>query len=63
MSSVVLLLSGILTDSVTDPARKNALILTMRYIAFAMVLVDVAISAVVLLAVNLLERKPKGGRP
>ena len=27
------------------------------------VLVDVAISAVVLLAVNLLERKPKGGRP
>ena len=45
MSSVVLLLSGILTDSVTDPARKNTLILTMRYIAFAMVLVDVAMQA------------------
>ena len=31
--------------------------------AMQWVLVDVAISAVVLLAVNLLERKPKGGRP
>ena len=31
--------------------------------AMQWVLVDVALSAVVLLAVNLLERKPKGGRP
>ena len=31
--------------------------------AMQWVLVDVVISAVVLLAVNLLERKPKGGRP
>ena len=31
--------------------------------AMQWMLVDVAISAVVLLAVNLLERKPKGGRP
>lgn len=41
MSSVVLLLSGILTDAVSGSSLQNKLILILRYLAFGMVLIDV----------------------
>jgi len=45
MSSVILLLSGILTDAVAGSEMQNTLILGLRYFAFVLVLVDVGMQA------------------
>ena len=41
MSSVVLLLSGILTDAVSGSSHQATIILALRYFAFALVIIDV----------------------
>lgn len=45
MSSAVLLLSGVLTDAVSGSAHQGQIILLFRYLAFALVLVDVGMQA------------------
>lgn len=45
MSSAILLLSGLLTDAVAGSPFQDKLILALRYLAFALVLVDVAMQA------------------
>ena len=44
-SSVILVLSGLLTDALADSPRQNDLILGLRYFAFALVLLDVGLQA------------------
>lgn len=45
MSSVILLLSGVLTDAVAGSPMQNKLIIGLRYLAFVLVLVDVGMQA------------------
>ena len=45
MSSAILLLSGFLTDAVAGSPHQETVILTMRYVAFIMVLIDVGMQA------------------
>ncbi len=45
LSSVVLILSGILTDAVEGSPWQDQLIIALRYLAFALVLIDVAMQA------------------
>ena len=45
MSSLILLLSGVLTDAVADSPVQEQLILGLRYLAFVLVLVDVGMQA------------------
>lgn len=45
MASAVMLLSGLITDAVSGSAFQNQLILGMRYLAFVLVLIDVAMQA------------------
>ena len=45
MSSLVLLFSGIITDAVEGSAYQDQLILTFRYIAFVLVVIDVVMQA------------------
>ena len=44
-SSVILVLSGLLTDALADSPRQNDLILGLRYFAFVLVLLDVGLQA------------------
>ena len=44
-SSVILVLSGLLTDALADSPKQNDLILGLRYFAFALVLLDVGLQA------------------
>ena len=45
MSSAVMLLSAVITDALSGSEFQNTIILIMRYIAFALVLIDVAMQA------------------
>lgn len=45
MSSCVMLLSAVITDAVSGSAFQNQIILGMRYLAFVLVLIDVAMQA------------------
>lgn len=45
MASAVLLISGVITDAVSGSPHQNEIILTFRYLAFVLVLVDVFIRA------------------
>lgn len=45
MSSIILLLSGVLTDAVAGSPFQETLILVLRYVAFGLVLVDVGMQA------------------
>lgn len=45
MSSIILLLSGVLTDAVAGSSHQDTLILALRYLAFFLVLLDVGMQA------------------